>query len=84
MWKKYVTQSLKYCCKLAKGRSASRVWKCTEAYILESVLPKRHHKETNRYIYPDVGLAQPAIGALLNDRAYLYELTKARKRSLGN
>lgn len=61
-----------------------RCRKCTEAYILESVLPKGHLEETNRSIYLEACLVQPARCDLLNDRAYFYELTKARKESLGS
>lgn len=45
-------------------------------HILESVLPKGHLEETNRSIYREACLVQPARCDLLNDRAYFYELTK--------
>lgn len=61
-----------------------RYWKCTEAYILESVLPKGCLKETNRSIYLEACLVQPARWDILNERAYFYELTKARMGSLGS
>ena len=59
-----------------------RCWKCTETFISESVLPKGHLEETNRSIYPEACLVQPVRCDLLNDKAYFYELTKARKGSL--
>lgn len=84
MWNKYIMQTLKYCCELAKGSLGFQMLECTEAYILESVLPKGHLEETNRSIYLEACLVQPARCDLLNDRAYFYELTKARKESLGS
>lgn len=61
-----------------------RCWKYTEENILESVLPKGHLEETNRSIYLEACRVQLTRCDLLNDRAYFYELTKARKGWLGS
>lgn len=61
-----------------------RIRNYTEAYILESVLPKGHLEKTNRSTYPEACLFLPARSDLLNDKAYLLLWKKARKWSLGS
>ena len=67
-----------------KAIQSFRCWKCTEAYILESVLPKGHLEETNRSVYPEACLVQPARCDLLNDKTCFYKLAKVRKGLLGS
>ena len=67
-----------------KAIQSFRYWKCTETHILESVLPKGHLEETNRSVYPEARLVQPARCDLLNDKTCFYKLTKVRKGLLGS